>query len=527
MAKRTAEASAPSAPEAKRPKADDEGMSEEVKLQRDLLNSDPALHSLFKYTVIDNRPEGVKAREMARQFWASRQHLLQAFARSRDQKRGPQNALTKTKRKLVEGQEKLSLTQQQVADIFAQHPIVRRAYDELVPNRIASQATFFTRFFSSRLCKRLKGQKISDRDDPRDADIDRYLDLLRHQETETPGANVADHETAVGEEHRVPHFLDLEGNEQNHSQRKGNMELYRENLERDPSRVYSAINSLSQQLLKNTLPADTQRKELHAPAGMDEQTYNELRLRDLAEQESRSGVKLAIADASTIHSSTSTAPTPQRATDPSAILASLHATTATLDTPLDVAIAFSADDDPDDAPTTPPTFSSPAAIAAAHAQLTALLHQQSHISTRTDAPLLAQLPDPIAQDARLVHTTSREFLRIFYAVFRPAAAHPYAEPLPRDARDLPGLLTSLANSAARVDAVARDAEAWRAERLRGMEREVAEKVRKSLGRKRYRVDASKAGPGEREVRALMAPMVRAIDGARAKFGMWRRGEAVV
>lgn len=77
----------------------------------------------------------------------------------------------------------------------------------------------------------------------------------------------------------VPHIIDIEGNEENHSQRKGNQPDFTmrpSSVDRVP--IIRTLNNLSEKLLLKVAPNDV---DPSLPIGVDEETYNELALRDL------------------------------------------------------------------------------------------------------------------------------------------------------------------------------------------------------------------------------------------------------
>ena len=78
----------------------------------------------------------------------------------------------------------MTLSADRIRDIFEQHPLIKRAYDENVPKvtylvticgwQQLSEDEFWARFFMSRLKKKLSGERITDRD-PVDDIMDKYL----------------------------------------------------------------------------------------------------------------------------------------------------------------------------------------------------------------------------------------------------------------------------------------------------------------------------------------------------------------
>jgi transcription initiation factor TFIIH subunit 1 len=59
--------------------------------------------------------------------------LLRTHAIERTQQRGPYNVLAVLKPKTQDGKTKVTLSEDWICDIFEQHPLVKRVYDENVP----------------------------------------------------------------------------------------------------------------------------------------------------------------------------------------------------------------------------------------------------------------------------------------------------------------------------------------------------------------------------------------------------------
>lgn len=118
--------------------------------------------------------------------------MLRSFAIESSQKRGSYHVLAAVKPREVNGELKMNISAEQVQLIFSQHPLVKRVYDENVPK--LNEMEFWSRFFLSRLFKKLKGERITVADST-DAVFDRYLDgnneLLPL--SDTPGLACAQH----------------------------------------------------------------------------------------------------------------------------------------------------------------------------------------------------------------------------------------------------------------------------------------------------------------------------------------------
>ena len=186
---------------------DDTQLKGDFELQQRLLNSDPALKS----TYLESRrtkPDTISDSQFNTQFWSTRVTMLRAYAVEHNQKRGAYNVLSAVKPRQVDGELKMNISAEQVQLIFSQHPLVKRVYDENVPK--LNEMEFWSRFFLSRLFKKLKGERIIDADNPPDPTFDRYLD-----------ANLDDGLNDRLLTTHVPHIIDLEGNEENQGGSKG------------------------------------------------------------------------------------------------------------------------------------------------------------------------------------------------------------------------------------------------------------------------------------------------------------------
>lgn len=176
-------------------------------LQKKYLELNKSLFNVFKESVIKLKLSPVI-------FWLSRVGLLRTYALTISQHRGPYNVLS-TIRPVASSDNKVDVkvTRDQIGKIFETYPIVKRAYDELVPARF-NESEFFWRFFNSKLFMRLKGNKINTVNTKGDVVIDKYLyvdaDFVEGEENaksqKTPGVNK---------------FIDLFGNEVDNSQKLG------------------------------------------------------------------------------------------------------------------------------------------------------------------------------------------------------------------------------------------------------------------------------------------------------------------
>ena len=179
----------------------------------------------------------------------------------------------------------MTITKDQIAAIKEQYPVMYKIVDEVCPRQIRDEVHMWSRFFQSRLYMALRGMKIDKNSEP-DPVLDQYLDLpeitgLRPKATESS---------------YIPKFIDLEGNEENNSQRKGNLDRFEHDqmiLSRAPA--IRKLNALSEKLMSAVKPSEV---EASAPIGMDEAEYQALRLRDLADDPEQNRIKLNIRDQS-------------------------------------------------------------------------------------------------------------------------------------------------------------------------------------------------------------------------------------
>lgn len=99
----------------------------DMALRLNLLQREPDLRQLHAEVVLS----GTISED---EFWAGREHLLHQASQDQGQQRGRSAQMAEAQQKYGEGGEiKISLTPQLIADIFAQHPVVQRAYAENVP----------------------------------------------------------------------------------------------------------------------------------------------------------------------------------------------------------------------------------------------------------------------------------------------------------------------------------------------------------------------------------------------------------
>ncbi|OJD15586.1 hypothetical protein AJ78_04176 [Emergomyces pasteurianus Ep9510] len=487
---------------------DDSRLIVDAELQQSLLKADPALQRVFMET-LRTKAETVSSAQFVSQFWSTRVHLLRAHAIEKNQTRGSYNVLSTLKPRVEDNVTKLNISKEQIQLIFNQHPLVKKVYDENVPKLTEQQ--FWSRFFQSRLFKKLRGERVTDAD-ASDPILDKYLRIDEHA-----GRSWTAH---------VPHTIDLEGNEENHSQRLGN----RPNFDMRPSGmdkvpIIRTLNSLSEKIMAKVTPVDT---DPSAPIGLSEEAYNELQLRDLRGDEELKRITLNVRDQSRFF--TGTKPTEDEETrtfaqlDPREILRSLQNDLETTFPPnkrggvrLDrIVEPEETDSDEDDAPNRQANpkpkkeiVGSRAALAAASSQIfSAIRERKSQFSNpSTTSPETCGLPLAIFDRLTLTHATTTEFLHQFWQAFLSGN--------PERAGEIASLVESLNRAMDRIKAVADEAEKERQgeiEKLKGHAREVMASTGKNI-----RPNLKGVEGGEKTVNALMEPTVKALGKALEEY----------
>ena len=505
---------------------DDARLLSDVELQKSLLKADAALQKTFMES-LRTKPESISNAQFTAQFWSTRIPLLRAHAIEKNQSRGAYNVLSTIKSRTDDNVTRLSISKEQIQLIFSQHPLIKRVYDENVPK--LNESAFWAKFFQSRLFKKLKGERIVDTDSF-DPIIDKYL-----RENEDVGGR----SRPVSDVH-VPHIIDIEGNEENHSQRRGNqpdLTMRPANLDKAP--IIRTLNRLSERIMAEMAPADVHRSH-HAETA--EETFRELELHDLQGDADEHRIILNVKDQQRFFADGTDRDGAEDAasglvTDPSQALALVgrglqQAVEGPDGMSLKDAIGFdeaSDDDDDDDddedmaennVEQKPGRLGSKVslgkatkqvlgAVAQRRAQTEDMLHPstsaQDRLSTTAAKPygISAALFDRVT----LTHATTTEFLHHFWTVFLSGDAG--------RADELTGLAESLDRATARFEAVAQDAEAERGAEIERRKQEVRD-VYQATGKKiRFRRDMI-AG-GEKAVVDILAPTVKAVGLARTQY----------
>lgn len=488
---------------------DDGRLKQDVELQQSLLKSNPSLSKTFMES-LRTKPESITNSHFAAQFWSTRIHLLRAHAIEKNQTRGAYNVLSGIKPMTVDNATRLSISKEQIQLIFNQHSLVKRVYDENVPK--LSEEAFWSRFFQSRLFKKLKGERISE-SDPTDLVLDRYLQY--DDDAERAKRLMASH---------VPHIIDVEGNEENHSQRRGNQpDLTMRPTSMDRVPIIRTLNALSEKILSHVAPNDI---DPSLPIGVDEETFNSLALRDLQGDAEENRIILNIKDQSRFFSSDKEGSISADALlyakqDPAKVLQSLLSDLAQTSSHTNLSTAIGVDDDSDTSDdedqskeqhvgshgarsaATTQMLSAIALQRIQHDDLSASSSSFSTVASSTTSGLTPEIFDRLS----LTHATTTEFLQHFWSAFLSGS--------PSRAEEISKLVETLDRAMDRIKAVAKDAEAERDSEVQKLKRQVQGYYEKT-GKTR-KVDYNSIAGGAKAVNALLAPTVKAIEVAGRKY----------
>ena len=489
----------------------DEALRSNIELQQSLLKSNSSLSKTFM-EALKTKPDTITTSQFTTQFWSSRLNLLRAHAIEKYQSKGAYNVLSTIKSRTEDNVAKLNITREQINLIFSQHDLVKRVYDENVPR--LSEEAFWSRFFQSRLLKKLKGERITDAD-PQDAILDKYLSV-------DEDAGLRDRLQST----HVPHIIDIAGNEENHSQRKGNApDLLMRPTSVDRVPIIRAMNSQSQKLLSKVTPNDVDPSE---PIGMDEDTFDALALRDLQGDSGENRIILNVKDQSRFFSSgkehgagpDDLAYTEQ---DPRKVLKIVKADLEeAFKTDLSTALGVNDDSDSasDDEPHESTHMGSKAALRAASAQIFAAIAEQREQNDDLSTAQLSSTGEPagrvpsssglsqtIFDRLVLTHATTTEFLSHFWAAFLSGDA--------ARADEIKRLVETLERAMERIRAVTDDAEAERAREIELRKRSIREHYERT--HRKLAFDPRTVKGGRVAVDQLMGPTVKAVQHASAKY----------
>jgi transcription initiation factor TFIIH subunit 1 len=479
---------------------DDAQLKNDIELQQSLMRKDTSLHQTF-VEAMQTKPDSLSGAAFNSQFWSTRTNILRAHAIEINQKKGAYNVLSTVKPKTVDGELKLNISVEQVQMIFAQHPLIKRVYNENVPK--LSEAEFWSRFFLSRLSKKLRGERVVD-NDPTDPLFDKY----------DPNENTVAFQSKIMAQ-QVPHIIDIEANEENQGGfRSGNAK----DVEMRPRAnipIVKTLNSLSEKIMANVAPSDVNTDD---PDG-GYNAYTQLALRDLKGDAKEHRIMLNVKEQNKFFSKHDSAPSKQAAVfekqAPGDVLFDILGDLETLESDgasginIQAAMGFDEQSDSDDDTPKRPHVGSRSALLAADKDIMKGVRQQraQKYGHDDDATEPMGLPAEIARKCSLTHATTIEFLHQFWNAFLSGD--------PDRAGELQYLAESLGRSLARINVVAEEAEREREEIIRNRKKEIREYFERTGKKIRWRSD--NVGGGKAAVMALMQLIMNALEKAQADY----------
>ncbi|KAE8441643.1 hypothetical protein EG329_004610 [Mollisiaceae sp. DMI_Dod_QoI] len=482
---------------------DDAQLKLDIELQQSLMKKDPALHRTYMESR-RTKPDTISDSQFNSQFWSTRTNILRAHAVESNQKRGAYNVLSAVKPRQVDGELKLNISAEQVQLIFSQHPLVKRVYDENVPK--LNESEFWSRFFLSRLFKKLKGERIVETDST-DPTFDRYLD--------------ANNDDGLGQRllaAHIPHIIDLEGNEENQGGAKsGN----RKDFTMRPGSTFKVpiirtLNSLSEKIMAHVAPSDVDPAD---PIGMDEETFNSLALRDLQGDAKENRIMLNIKEQSRFFSNEKSTVSAEAALYakqvPSDILFGLQTDidptimdsddAGGLD--LRTAIGVLEDSDSEDEEKVG-HVGSKASLADAQKQiLEGIATRRLELEGSSAQSSLSGLSQKLFDRLTLTQATTTEFLHHFWLLFLSGD--------PDRAGELAKQVETLDRALNRINAVAADAEKEREEIIRKQKQHIRDVY--STSGKKIQWNPNSVGGGEKVVREMMEPTIKTLAKASREY----------
>ncbi|KAF7953885.1 uncharacterized protein EAE97_001284 [Botrytis byssoidea] len=484
---------------------DDAQLKTDIELQQSLMKKDPALQRTYM-EARRTKPDTISDSQFNSQFWSARTNLLRAHAVESSQKRGPYNVLSAVKPRQVDGELKMNISAEQVQLIFSQHPLVKRVYDENVPK--LNEMDFWSRFFLSRLFKKLKGERISEQDSL-DPTFDRYLN-----------ANTDDGLDRRLLSTHIPHIIDLEGNEENQGGiRAGNRKDFTMRPEASGKvPIVRTLNSLSEKIMAHVTPSDVDPSD---PIGMDEETFNSLALRDLQGDAEENRIMLNIKEQSQFLSSEKSAISEEAALYakqiPSDVLLGLQSdldptlmgadSAGGLDLRTAIGVNEESDSEEEEKHKTPHVGSKSSFVDAQNQIFEGIASRRTEMDGSSTTSALAGLSQKLFDRLTLTHATTVEFLHHFWLIFLSGD--------PDRAGELAKMVETLDRAMDRINAVAADAEHERdeiIERQKAHLRDVWEKTGKKI---KWNPDS--VGGGSKVVGEMMQPTIKTLEKASREY----------
>ena len=482
---------------------DDAQLMTDFQLQQSLMQKDAALSRTYK-EARRTKPESMSDAQFNTQFWSSRVGMLRAHGVETHQQRGSYNVLSVVKPRQVDGELKLNMSAEQQRLIMKQHPLLQRVYDENVPKLNSNE--FWSRFFLSRLFKKLKGERITS-DDATDPTFDKYLDGNNDKHLEQRLLTA-----------QVPHIIDLEGNEENQGGvRSGN----KKDITMRPSSyakvpIVRTLNSLSSKILSNVAASDIDPAN---PIGMDEETFNALALRDLQGEAGDNRIRLNIRDQSQFLSSDHPQHSIEAALyatqEPADVLNGLRADLdpSLMDTDsaggldLQVATGIIEDSDSEDDERVAHVGSKASFREAQKQILESVAVRRSEIDGTDGVQTLSGLSRNIFDQLILVQATTIDFIHHFWKLFLSGD--------PDRADELARQAESLNRARDRISAIAADADREREEVIKQEKQHVRDVYSRSKIKLQW--SAESVGGGSKVIENMMASTIRSLNKAKEEY----------
>jgi transcription initiation factor TFIIH subunit 1 len=484
---------------------DDAQLKTDIELQQSLMKKDPALHRTYM-EARRTKPDTISDSQFNSQFWSTRTNILRAHAVEKHQKRGAYNVLSAVKPRQVDGELKMNISAEQVQLIFSQHPLVKRVYDENVPK--LNEMEFWSRFFLSRLFKKLKGERITEADST-DPTFDRYLDA----------SNDDGLSKRLLDSH-VPHIIDLEGNEENQGGVKsGN----RKDFTMRPGSaakvpIVRTLNSLSEKIMAHVAPSDIDPAN---PIGMDEETFNSLALRDLQGDAEENRIMLNIKEQTQFFSNEKTEMSSEAALYakqvPSEVLLELQSdldptimdsdAAGGLDLRSAIGVLEDSDSEEDEEEKVAHVGSKASRMDAQKQILEGVAARRIDIDGLSSQNAMAGLSQKLFDRLTLTHATTTEFLHHFWLIFLSGD--------PDRAGELAKMVETLERAMDRINAVAADAEKEREEIIQKQKQHIRD-VWEQTGKK-LKWNANSVGGGELVVKQMMEPTIKTLQKATREY----------
>ncbi|KAH9898616.1 TFIIH p62 subunit domain-containing protein [Xylariomycetidae sp. FL2044] len=492
---------------------DDDSLKKDIALQQSLLKVDSNLSQMYM-EAFKTKPQSMSDTTFNSHFWSARINLLRAHAIEKTQQKGPYHVLAQIKPTSSQVEDpntgelkvalNLKVSHEQVQMLLTQHPLLKRIYNEHVPP--LKQNEFWERFFLSKLSKKLRGERVTGDEKP-----DKIFDSYDEYE------DITAFSSKLLSQH-VPHIINLEGNEENQGGfRSGN----RKDLEMRPRGrahvpIMQTLNSISGKLLANVTPADNDPEN---PTGMDDDTYQELALRDLQGDSAEHRIMLNIKEQSRFFSRGNDTISETTATyakqKPSKVLSDVKGDLSSLGgdgaggIDIHASLGVDADSDSDDEGDRPPHVGSRLSRKDAQKQiLDSMLQRRAQLyGHASDETSPMGLPESITASCKLTHATTVEFISQFWSAFLSGD--------PDRAAELGYLADALQRSKDRIEAVAVEAETARENQIKKRKEEIVQHYERT--KKKIKFNSKNIRGGRDAVMKLMDPVILSLDKGIADY----------